>query len=56
MDMERFSMNEVIKNMYGEAEKTQKTARSTKRANKKVKEDGKYMTKIVDGVKYMVLR
>lgn len=54
--MERFSMVEVLKNKFGEAEKTQKTARSTKRANKKVKEDGKYITKIVDGVKYMVLR
>lgn len=54
--MERFSMNEVVKNMFGEAEKTQKTARSTKRANGKVKDSGKYVTKIVDGVKYMVLR
>ncbi len=50
-------MNEVIKNMYGEAEKNVKTAKSVKRSNNKVKNDNsKYMTKIVDGVKYMVLR
>lgn len=50
--MERFSMNQVIKGKFGEAEKNTKTAKSTKRAQKK----GKYEVKIVDGVKYMVLK
>lgn len=52
--MERFSMNQVIKDKFGESEKNVKTAKSTKRANNKV--DGKYVVKIVDGVKYMVLK
>lgn len=52
--MERFSMNQVIKDKFGESEKNVKTAKSTKRANKKV--DGKYGVKIVNGVKYMVLK
>lgn len=50
--MERFSMNQVIKSKFGESEKSTKTAKSTKRAQKK----GKYEVKIVDGVKYMVLK
>ena len=50
--MERFSMNQVIKNKFGEVEKSTKTAKSTKRAQNK----GKYEVKIVDGVKYMVLK
>lgn len=50
--MERFSMNQMVKNKFGEAEKSTKTAKSTKRAQKK----GKYEVKIVDGVKYMVLK
>ena len=54
--MERFSMNQVIKAKDGEAEKNVKTAKSTKRSEKKVKDNGKYMVKIVDGVKYMILK
>jgi hypothetical protein len=55
--MERFSMKEVIKNKFGESEKSTKTARSTKKANSKAaKVDGKYITKTVAGVKYMVLK
>jgi len=54
--MERFSMNQVIKEKFGEAEKSTKTAKSTKRSQKKVKDTGNYMVKIVDGVKYMVLK
>lgn len=51
-DMERFSMNQVIKNKFGEVEKNTKTAKTTKRVQKQ----GKYEVKIVDGVKYMVLK
>ena len=54
--MERFSMNQVVKNKFGEVEKNTKTARSTKRSEKKVKDGCKYTVKIVDGVKYMVLK
>jgi hypothetical protein len=56
--MERFSMREVIKQKYGEAEKGIKCATASKRATKKAekKDTGKYVTKIVDGVKYMVLK
>jgi hypothetical protein len=56
--MERFSMREVIKQQYGEAEKSIKGATASKRATKKVekKDTGKYVVKIVDGVKYMTLR
>lgn len=50
--MERFSMNQIVKNKFGEVEKSTKTAKSTKRAQKK----GKYEVKIVDGVKYMVMK
>jgi hypothetical protein len=53
-DMERFSMMQVIKDKFGEPEKNVKTAKSTKRAKNKV--DGKYEVKIVDGVKYMMLK
>ena len=49
--MERFSMREVLKEKYGEPEKN---AKSTKKVEKK--DGGKYVTKIVDGVKYMVLK
>lgn len=52
--MERFSMREVLKAKYGEPEKNTKTAKSTKKVEKK--DGGKYVTKIVDGVKYMVLK
>ena len=51
--MERFSMKEVLKSSQGEPEKNIKTAKSTKKAEKK---GGKYIVKIVDGVKYMVLK
>jgi hypothetical protein len=50
-------MKEVIKNKFGETEKNTKTSRSTKRASDKAtKSDGKYEVKIVNGVKYMVLK
>ena len=54
--MERFSNKELLRQKYGETEKNTKTARSTKRASKKVSDSGKYTVKIVDGVKYMVLK
>ncbi len=56
--MERFSMKEVIKQKYGESEKGIKGANASKRASKNVekKDTGKYVVKIVDGVKYMVLK
>lgn len=50
--MERFSMNQMVKNKFGEAEKSTKTAKSTKQVQNK----GKYEVKIVDGVKYMILK
>ena len=55
---ERFSMRETLKSKFGEAEKSVKGSRSTKRATEKVKssDTGKYKVKIVDGVKYMVLK
>lgn len=50
-------MNEVIKQKFGEVEKSTKGKVATKRAQKNIeKSDGKYVTKIVDGVKYMVLK
>jgi len=49
-------MRQVIINKFGETEKNVKTSRSTKRSNDKIKDQGKYMVKIVDGVKYMVLK
>jgi hypothetical protein len=55
---ERYSTREVLKNKFGESEKNMKTSRSTKRASEKViksKSESKYITKIVNGVKYMVL-
>ena len=56
--MERFSMKEVLKAKYGEVEKSKGGKVDNKRATKNVekKETGKYVTKIVDGVKYMVLK
>lgn len=50
--MERYSMKEVLKQKFGEVEKNTKTAKSTKKVEKK----GNYVVKIVDGVKYMVLK
>lgn len=55
--MERFSNREIIKQKFGEAEKTKRNSSATKRASEKaIKSDSKYTTKIVDGVKYMVLK
>lgn len=56
--MERYSMREVLKKKFGESEKSIKGATASKRATKKVekKDTGKYVVKIVDGVKYMVLK
>ena len=54
--MEKFSMNQVVMEKFGEAEKNTKTAKSTKRSQKKVKDSGKYEVKIVNGIKYMVLK
>ena len=56
--MERYSMKEVLKNKFGESERGIKGATASKRATKKVekKDTGKYVVKIVDGVKYMVLK
>lgn len=54
--MERFSKNELLRQKFGEKEKNVKTSRSTKRANSKVSQNSKYITKVVDGVKYMVLK
>ena len=55
---ERFSMKQVLKDKFGEVEKSTKGTKATKRAEKKVKSEdtGKYKVKIVDGVKYMVLK
>ena len=55
---ERFSMKETLKSKFGEAEKSFKGSRATKRATDGVKsvDTGKYKVKIVDGVKYMVLK
>lgn len=53
---ERFSWREVLKQKDGEAD-TVKGNRATKRADKKAAtSSGKYAVKIVDGVKYMVLK
>jgi hypothetical protein len=54
--MERYSMRVILEKKFGESEKNVKTSRSTKRATKKSGDNGKYITKIVDGVKYMVLK
>lgn len=55
--MEVYSMKELMKAKYGESEKNTRTTKSTKRAVDKTKNSGsKYVTKIVDGVKYMVLK
>ena len=55
--MKRFSTKELMKAKFGESEKSTKNARSTKKAKSKAeKGDGKYITKIVDGVKYIVLK
>ena len=53
---ERFSMREVLKEKFGEVDKSIKGTKSTKRASDKAKSNGKYEVKIVDGVKYMVLK
>lgn len=48
----RFSMKEIIKQDKGEVEKSVKNSKSTKKAKK----NDKYLVKIVNGVKYMVLK
>jgi len=54
---ERYSMKEVMKQKFGESEKNIKTSQATKRATKKAgKSKGKYTVKVVDGVKYMILK
>lgn len=55
---ERFSMRETLKSKFGEAEKSVKGSKATKRATVKVESvnTGKYKVKIVDGIKYMVLK
>ena len=57
-DQVRYSMKEILKQDKGEVEKSAKTSKSTKTATKKAKsqDNGKYVTKIVDGIKYMVLK
>ena len=50
--MERFLVKEVLKNKFGEVEKNVKNSKVTK----KVQNKGNYVVKIVDGVKYMVLK
>jgi hypothetical protein len=54
--MERYSKKVILEKMFGEKEKSIQTSKSTKKVNKKTKDGGKYITKIVDGVKYMVLK
>jgi hypothetical protein len=54
--MEKYSMKQVLIDKFGETEKNIKTAKSTKRSEKKIKDNGKYIIKIVDGVKYMILK
>lgn len=59
--MAKFSSKELLKQKYGEQEKNQRTAKSTKKVYKKsstskLNDGRKYKTKIIDGVKYMVLR
>ena len=57
-EVERFSMRALLALDKGEVEKTTKHSKSTKSANKKAskQDSGKYNVKIVDGVKYMVLK
>jgi len=50
--MERYSMRVLSELRNGNPEKNVKTAKSTNRAKKK----GNYEVKIVDGVKYMILK
>lgn len=59
----RVSMREVIKQKYGETEKTIKHSRSTKRQEnnekkvaKKTMDGYERTTRIVDGVKYSTLK
>ena len=56
IDKERFSMREVISQKYdsGGSSKTEVTNKKVRKVNKKGK--SKYITKVVDGVKYMILR
>lgn len=52
LEMERYSMKEVLKQKFGEPEKSKKTARNTQKSKKR----GNYNVKIVDGVKYLTLK
>lgn len=58
MENVRMSMKQVIKGKFGEEEKNSKTARSTKRAVKKVSKNkkGKYEIRMINGEKHMILR
>ena len=55
---QRYSMKEVMKQKFGETEKNIKTNQATKRASKKASKSkgGKSTVKVVDGVKYMILK
>lgn len=51
----------LYEDKYGPVEKNKKTARATKRSQKKASKNGmtskgKYLVKVVDGVKHMVLK
>lgn len=58
MSEERYSMKEVLKQKFGESEKNTRTSKATKRAKSKATKSkgGKYTVKVVDGVKYMILK
>lgn len=57
MENTKYSMKEILKQKYGEAEKSSMSKKATKRATRKTNNSsGKYITKIVDGVKYMILK
>ena len=53
--MIRFSNKELFKKKAGEVDKSIKGSKATKRAEKSIsdKDTGKYIVRIVDGVKYM---
>jgi len=51
-------MKEMLKGKFGDAEKSKRGAKATKRAadRSEKKEEGRYVTRIVNGVKYMALK
>jgi len=56
MDKERFSFKELSKQKTGDS-LTVSASKSVKKSNKKVaKDNSKYIVKVVDGVRHMVLR